>query len=374
MKNLVFFSTLTAGSLLWKSGAVFRRGRVRRAAETLGRKPDPRLAVYHQGGIGSGLMLAPMLAALRRAKPGCAIQLYSHQEQEGWFLKAGGLVDGFFVIPRAGRPAQMGGPAYDALLSAARTYDGARAAGGIRAKLKIGFHHPVGWHARSGLYQDITIPISYQEHEVQANMGLLAPFGDVPPVPPEVLSDDSPLFSGGPAPAVRAGVAFHPGGGKGLAWKRYPLERMIEAAVLIRKELGADIFAVAGPDETEEARVMADRLGQGSQVFRTTSSLVDTFNFLRTVRCLVTSDSMMMHLAAAAQCPQVTLIGPTNPYLSGPWCGPSLCRIVSHPLYCSPCYKLYSGLLNCINRHHLECLDVISPREILEAARSLCRE
>ena len=290
-------------------------------------------------------------------------------------MKAANLIDHYKVI----NPKKINdeiSQGFDLLLSAVHTYQGCRVARRIPAIVKIGLRHSAGWDRKSFLYHDLGINTSGQEHEVQWDTALLKPLMvRMPQISPNLLPEDflksldTTMIS-----SARGYIALHCGGGKNLLWKRYSLEKLIEAARLVQQEFGVRILVIAGPDEQDEANSAVKEIGESAEIFDATGSIINSLAMLRNALCLISNDSMLMHLAAAAQCPTALIIGPTNPFLSGPWCQPTRLQIIRTPLYCSPCYRLYSGTLICTNSTYLECLKSIKPHQILESVKVLLQK
>lgn len=371
LKFRMVHARLTVESYAWSLRHRSDDPKLRRKIETFRELQHPAIAVFHQGGIGNGLLLGPMLQILRSWKPDATVDLLSWQRYESQLLKAAGLIHGSWVLARSGstKPPKD----YDLLLSAARTYDGDKAVANIRTNLKVGFQHRVGWHKKSFLHHDAALPLSGHEHEVRANASLLSLIIEkLPPIPSRLIPVNCDLFLD---PPVRRDtpvqIVLHPGSEKITSWKRYSYEKMAEAARCLKDERGVRIVVIAGPDELPEAAEVAEKIGRDTQIFRTTENLLDSFQLLRGSDCLITNDNAMMHLAAAAKCPTVAVFGPTDPEMSGPWGDPKIFRIVRNPLKCSPCYVFYSGRLDCVNKNYLECLNGISAAQVVEAAKDL---
>lgn len=101
---------------------------------------------------------------------------------------------------------------------------------------------------------------------------------------------------------------------------------------------------------------------------------------LRGARIYIGPDTSVTHLAAATGCPTVAIFGPTDPRLWGPWPAQGLATpwaasgtlqqrhnvwLVQNPLPCMPCQ------LEGCDRHldsRAQCLDELSPRQVLAAA------
>ncbi len=360
------FARLTARSLMWTAGGALDRNVVGRARE-LAERPPARIGVFHQGGIGSGLMLGPLCQVLRSVWPDATVDLISQQRTDGELLHSVHLIDGVHVVSTE-RP--IDGMPYDLLLSAARTLDGDRLVRRIPAALKIGFLHQVGWHAAGALFHDVAVPPDPRRHECEQNVGLLAPvFGDAVPAPPRSLLGIRRARS---VTSERPRVFVHPGSSRGMAWKRWGPDGFAAVIERLHRQLGAEPTIVVGPDEIEAAAAIAARLPPGVVSQRAPGgTLIGLFHDLQQVELAISNDGLFMHAACAAGTPAVAIFGATDPAACGPWADPSSFRIVRAGLSCSPCYVPYSGVLRCTNPVHLQCMSDILPEHVCSAASEL---
>ena len=81
---------------------------------------------------------------------------------------------------------------------------------------------------------------------------------------------------------------------------------------------------------------------------------------------MVTNDSGPMHIAAAVGIPVVAIFGPTSEIRTGPY-GPGH-RVLTAPVPCRPCFNRV-----CHNSVPLECLQLVQPDQVLDAARQARR-
>jgi len=85
---------------------------------------------------------------------------------------------------------------------------------------------------------------------------------------------------------------------------------------------------------------------------------------LSTASLLITNDSGPMHIAAAVGVPVVTMFGPTSDIRTGPYGRGH--HVLSAPVPCRPCFSRV-----CRHKPELECLHLITPNDVVEAARQL---
>jgi len=107
--------------------------------------------------------------------------------------------------------------------------------------------------------------------------------------------------------------------------KRWPRDRWKETLGRIL-EFTPRVVISSGPAESEvaEARFLAERLGDRVLVTAGTTSWSQLAWLLGRARYFVGVDTAAMHLAAAMQCPAVTLFGQTIPGQYAPWKSPHL--------------------------------------------------
>ena len=81
-------------------------------------------------------------------------------------------------------------------------------------------------------------------------------------------------------------------------------------------------------------------------------------------RCVISTDTGPMHLAAAAGAPVVALFGPTAPWRTGPY-GPGH-QVVRAPAACAPCFKRRCPAGGCMDRIGVEeVLDAVARLQVL---------
>lgn len=154
-------------------------------------------------------------------------------------------------------------------------------------------------------------------------------------------------------------VAFCPGAEYGPA-KRWPAAHF---AALARK-LAADGYAIwlFGSAKDHAVAEEISQLAPGlCRNLCGTTSLGQAVDLLALADIVVCNDSGLMHVAAALDRPLVTLYGSSSPGFTPPLSDQA--DILSLNLDCSPCFKRECPL------GHLDCLNKLSPEQVLEASR-----
>lgn len=132
---------------------------------------------------------------------------------------------------------------------------------------------------------------------------------------------------------------------------------------------GMDVVILGGTKEAHLAARLAEAGGAHTASAAGRFDIQGTAALLKRARCAAGGDTGVMHLATAVGTPVVTLLGPTVgafgflPYRAR-------ATILERSLPCRPCSKM--GGPRCPLGHH-DCLEGISPGEVLQAIRTLPR-
>ena len=105
-------------------------------------------------------------------------------------------------------------------------------------------------------------------------------------------------------------IVYHPGAGK--LSNRWPAERFAEAANWLSEKGGMFPVVTAGPMDEAEVRVMARSLRCRHYVVKN-QPIRAVAAILQCALLVVTNDTGIMHVAAAAGTPVLALFGPTSP-------------------------------------------------------------
>ncbi|RYZ80006.1 MAG: hypothetical protein EOP06_26110 [Proteobacteria bacterium] len=146
--------------------------------------------------------------------------------------------------------------------------------------------------------------------------------------------------------------------------RRWPLEYYVELAKKLLDQ-GYRVSIGGGPTDAWVEPAFAnlrDRLDWKVG----TLPLRGTIEFLQEVELVISHDTGPVHLASFADCPIITLFGPTSSKSFGPLRFQNLVMELNPRLPCQPCYdgKDYGICSKNI------CLSSISPEQVFEKANS----
>ncbi|WP_372965603.1 lipopolysaccharide heptosyltransferase II [Marinobacter sp.] len=155
-----------------------------------------------------------------------------------------------------------------------------------------------------------------------------------------------------PAIAICPGAEFGPA-------KQWPLENHRALAGKL-VEQGFQVWVVGGPKDAEAGEQISK--GQNG-VFNLCGKtrLEDTVDLFSQCRKVVSHDSGLMHVAAAAGAAVVAIYGSTSPDFTPPLTKQA--AILRHPVACSPCFERTCRF------GHYNCLTGISVERVLEACK-----
>ena len=153
-------------------------------------------------------------------------------------------------------------------------------------------------------------------HQTLRNWDLLAPWL----APPESLShemgftqvekDAGREFVAQTRLSRRLCIAYHPGAGKPP--NRWPAEKFAMLADALAREYDAMTYVTEGPMDEAEVRMMELKLETPYQVLRR-QPIRTVASILSYMDLVVSNDTGIMHVAAAAGAPVLSLFGPTDP-------------------------------------------------------------
>ncbi len=161
----------------------------------------------------------------------------------------------------------------------------------------------------------------------------------------------------------RPWAVIHPGAT--AASRRYPPTSYAEVARRLGADAGWQLVFSGGPEEAGLVETIRAAAGVPTHSLAGRLDLGELAALLSRAPVLIANNSGPVHVAAAVGTPVVDLYALTNPQHT-PWAVPS--RVLFHPVPCACCYRS-----SCPEGHH-NCLRLVSPEEVVRAARELVEE
>ncbi len=186
------------------------------------------------------------------------------------------------------------------------------------AKYRVGYRF--GWRERC--YNIVVEPRGGEVHNTEFNLDALRAF-DIPIVKKEICfpvsaehDEFAKQFFSDMQLTNSFVVAMNVAGG----WytKRWGLPKFAQLANQIVEKHNAKIVLLWGPGERDEAERIKALMAHDALLIPPTT-LPQLAAILKQCTILVTNDSGPMHIAASVGTPTVSIFGPTNPMLQGPF-------------------------------------------------------
>ena len=156
-------------------------------------------------------------------------------------------------------------------------------------------------------------------------------------------------------------VVIHPGArGRLRQWRP---ERFAEIAFRLKEKYRAAIILVGGQGERDILEEVETHMGFPASFKSNTLSLLELGSLLERSQLFIGNDSAPGHMAAAVNCPNLTLFGPTYPHMWRPLS--SVGKVVFKNVPCCGCRQE-----TCI-RPDKTCMDLIGVNEVWEKAERI---
>jgi len=334
----------------------------------------PRLLIVKLSSLGDVVHALPVASALRRRYPGAflgwcvgraAAPLVAHHPLlDVVFVLGRGTVapgervvvaEGYRELGRALRQYhfEVSLDLQGLLRSAYLAYLGG-------APCRVGYRN---WQEGAFLFNRIrAVPPARDRHAVQGYLDF-ARYLDAPAEPVEFVLPTDPQAAG---TAERLLSEFSAPGRAalllpGARWesKHWPPDRFGQVAAWMAGQGLAPLVAGSAQDQALAERVVSASGGKAASIAGRTS-VADLAALVARSRLVVGHDSGPVHLAAALGVPLVSIFGPTNPALTGPY-GRRV-EIVRAAVACSPCRRRRCRSLVCQERVSVEMVTAAASR------------
>lgn len=339
-----------------------------------------RILIIMMGGIGNMIFLTPALKALRKAYPSSITSFLLGPYGAEEALGGSGLIDKKIIV---GNKKHKGITGKIKLIQELRrenfslsiTSTGTNPLKSGLLCYLAGIKYRLGESIRGkGYFYNLKIAWNENHHEVESNINLIQKLG--------IRVEDKNLYiHRSPEDEIFAQrifadhyidkklvIGMHPGSGMHQAeFKRWPKERFAQLADRIVNNYNASIIIFGGPEEINLANEIKKLMKTDPLVMTGKTTLAQTAALIEKCSLFVSNDSGLLHVACAVNPSTIGIYGPTNHRRTGPYSDSAV--IIRKKLDCSPCYK--GTKVDCTQ---LDCLELISVEEVLEAANSMLKK
>ena len=353
-----------------------------------------RVLIVNPFGIGDVLFSTPLVRAIRRAFPDAYLAYLCNRRTEEILRRNADLSELFIyekdeLVTLWHRSARAGIRALVSLLAAIRRqrfdiavdlslgerYSFLLAALGVPRRIGFDFRH-------RGRFLTHRVPIDgYQDQHVVDYSGkllewigirLLDPQLELTPTREDRLAVDRRLAQLGCAlsPPV---VGLIPAGG--ISWgvqthfRRWSEAGFIDVGRALRQRYGATILVFGESGDRQVCADIARAIGDSAIDLSGQTTLPEFVSFIGRCDVVISNDGGPVHIAVSQGVRTVSIFGPVDPQVYGPYPRTSNHQVVyREDLPCRPCYHHFK-LPPC--PYERACLTHLEPEEVLEACAAL---
>lgn len=177
--------------------------------------------------------------------------------------------------------------------------------------------------------------------------------------------------SGIPSAGPIIGIAMGGGAswGRGAVYKQWPAEKFGQLAARLVKERGAYVVLMGSADEKPLAEIVRN---DSANIVDLTGklSMEELAATIKELKLLICNDGGPLHMAVALGVSTVSVFGPVDERVYGPYPLSEKHIVIKKDLLCRPCYKNFR-FPGCSNNKR--CLEDISVDEVYERVKGLLR-
>ncbi|MDD5729647.1 MAG: lipopolysaccharide heptosyltransferase II [Candidatus Omnitrophica bacterium] len=156
--------------------------------------------------------------------------------------------------------------------------------------------------------------------------------------------------------------------GKDASFKHWPPAKFARLADRMVTELKAKVLIIGSEAEKEIAEAMVYSMKNKPVNLAGRTNLEDSIAVINNLRILVANDGGLLHIACALGVNTVSIFGPVDELVYGPYSISEKHAVIKRNIECRPCYKNFKRAVCDRDR---ECLNLISIDEVFEAVRGL---
>jgi len=165
-------------------------------------------------------------------------------------------------------------------------------------------------------------------------------------------------------------IGVVPGGGaswgKDANFKRWPAAKYAKLADKLIENTHAKIILMGDSREEELCRSVEKLMTQDAVMACGQTTIHQFAALAQRCRLMIVNDGGPLHIAVAAQARTVSIFGPVDERVYGPYPSQNH-RIVARPLACRPCYRQFRRA-SC---DHVSCLNLIEVDEVFEKVKEI---
>ncbi|HNX81557.1 MAG TPA: glycosyltransferase family 9 protein [Candidatus Omnitrophota bacterium] len=159
--------------------------------------------------------------------------------------------------------------------------------------------------------------------------------------------------------------------GKNAALKHWPAVKFAHLADRLITEMGVKVIVLGDASEKTVTETMLLAMKQRPINFTGKTTLEELLAMIANCSVLVTNDGGPLHIAAAVGTRTVSIFGPVDEIVYGPYPASDKHIRITYPISCRPCYKNFR--MSTCDRDR-ECLNMIDENVVFNAVKQLLSE
>lgn len=156
--------------------------------------------------------------------------------------------------------------------------------------------------------------------------------------------------------------------GKDASYKHWPAQDFAHLADNLISSLKAKVLILGDLQERPIADIMTGRMSNKPLDLVGKTTLGELAGIIRRLKILITNDGGPLHIAAAEGINTVSIFGPVDDVVYGPYPPSQNHIVIKQGLDCQPCYRRFKLGVCKTNR---QCLTSITQEQVFEAVRRL---
>lgn len=237
----------------------------------------------------------------------------------------------------------------------------------IGIKKRIGFNYK----GRGRFLTDKIVLQGYSGRHVIEHYFDLLKFVDIAPAgkTPQLITADNNMNRVEAGPVVGIAMGGGESWGKDALYKQWPARKFGQLAARLVRDLNVKIILLGGAEEKALAKAVTDEAKSGGITDMTGKiGLEELVLTIKGLRMLICNDGGPLHMAVALGVNTVSIFGPVDERVYGPYPPSEKHLVVKKDVPCRPCYENFR-FKGCFNDKR--CLEDISVDEVYGKVRSL---
>ncbi|MFH1778008.1 MAG: glycosyltransferase family 9 protein [Candidatus Omnitrophota bacterium] len=169
-------------------------------------------------------------------------------------------------------------------------------------------------------------------------------------------------------------IAVFPGGGaswgKNATMKHWPAKFFAETLNQLKRKLNVKIIVMGSSTEMDICNALLKQMPLYCINLGGKTSIFEVAAIIKKVSLVLCNDGGPLHIAVALNVPTVSIFGPVDDAVYGPYPKSQTHKVLKADISCRPCYKNFKITL-C---HDMRCLTEIRPQQVISACEESLNE